>query len=90
MASISVDVDLDDFDLDELLDEVEDRYNRYKTKKDKKHYADCVKQIEEWAEDLFDIEEEPLKLSLLDQMKIDFFMHNLHKISINDLENLIK
>ena len=32
MASISVDVDLDDFDLDEILDELEDRYNSYRNK----------------------------------------------------------
>ena len=89
MASITVDVDLDDFDLDELLDEVEDRYNRYKNKKDKKYYADCVKQIEDWAEDLFKIDNNPIRLTLLDQMKIDFLMNNLDKIKLNDLENLI-
>ena len=32
MASISVDIDLDDFDLDEILDELEDRYNSYSNK----------------------------------------------------------
>lgn len=79
MARITVDVDLDDFDLDELLDEVEDRfgYDRYK------------KQIKEWADVLFDIEAPKTNLSLLDQMKIDFFMRNIDKIKINDLENLI-
>jgi hypothetical protein len=89
MASIRVDVDLDEFDLDELLDEVEDRYNRYKRKLENKHYSDCKKQIEDWAIDVFTIEQPNHNLSLLDQMKIDFIMQNLHKIKLNDLENLI-
>jgi hypothetical protein len=89
MASVTVDVDLDDFDLDEILDEVEDRYNRYKNKIEIKHYSASVRQIEDWAIDLFDIEVPNGKLSLLDQMKIDFLMNNLDKIKLNDLENLI-
>jgi hypothetical protein len=89
MASITVDVDLDDFDLDELLDEVECRYNRYKKKLEKKYCSDSKKQIEDWAEDLFNIEKPNINLSLLDTMKIDFLMQNLDKIKLNDLENLI-
>jgi hypothetical protein len=81
MASITVDVSLDDFDLDELLEEVEDRYN-YKNGRDKE-------QIEEWAKDLFEIERFDIRLSLLDQMKIDFIMRNIDKIKLNDLEKLI-
>jgi hypothetical protein len=86
MASVTVDVDLDDFDLDELLEEIEDRYNsRYNSKNGK-----YKKLIEDWANDLFEIE--PLTnipLSMLDQMKIDFLMQHLDKIKLNDLENLI-
>jgi hypothetical protein len=89
MASVTVDVDLDDFDLDELLDEVEDRYNRYKKKIEIKHYSDCKNQIEDWARDLLDVDENDYRRSLLDQMKIEFFMNNLDKIKLNDLENLI-
>lgn len=81
MASITVDVDLDDFDLDELLEEVEDRYNyrsgRYK------------EQIEKWAKEVFEIEKFEQKLSILDEMKIQFFMENIDKIKLNDLEKLI-
>ena len=79
MASVTVDVSLDDFDLDELLEEVGDRYG----------YQVDKAQIEEWAKDLFDIERFDVRLSLLDQMKIDFLMRNLDKIKLNDLENLI-
>jgi hypothetical protein len=81
MASVTVDVSLDDFDLDELLEEVEDRYN-YKKSRDKE-------QIEEWAKDLFEIERFDVQLSMLDQMKIDLLMRNLDKITLNDLEKLI-
>jgi hypothetical protein len=83
MASVTVDVDLDDFDLDELLEEIEDRYN-YKGGR-------YEKQIEEWAKGFFDIESHNnnVRLSLLDQMKIDLLMRNLDKIKLNDLENLI-
>jgi hypothetical protein len=81
MASITVDVSLDDFDLDELLEEIEDRYNYTKSR-------DKV-QIEEWAKDLFDIERFDFRLSMLDQMKIDLLMQNINKITLNDLEKLI-
>ena len=81
MASVTVDVSLDDFDLDELLEEIEDRYN-YKKSRDKQ-------QIEEWAKELFEIERFDIQLSLLDTMKIDFLMQNLDRIKLNDLENLI-
>jgi len=86
MASVTVDVDLDDFDLDELLDEIEDRYNsRYNSKNGK-----YKKHIEDWANDLFEIEPfTNITLSMLDQMKIDFLMQHIDKIKLNDLENLI-
>ena len=81
MASVTVDVSLDDFDLDELLEEIEDRYG-YDMTKD---------EIEDWAKDLFEIERlnNNVRLSLLDTMKIDLLMRNLDKIKLNDLENLI-
>ena len=81
MARVTVDVDLDDFDLDELLDEIEDRYNYDRNKQ----------EIDDWAKDLFDVERlnNNVRLSLLDTMKIDLIMRNLDKIKLNDLENLI-
>jgi hypothetical protein len=81
-VTVDVDIDLDEFDLDDLLEEIEDRYNS-KSKKNKK-------EIEDWANDVFKIEFfTNIRLSLLDQMKVDFLMHNLDKITLNDLENLI-
>ncbi len=81
MASVTVDVSLDDFDLDELLEEIEDRYNS--------KYGSDNETIEEWAKDLFKIERFDIRLSLLDQMKIDLLMQNMSKITLNDLEKLI-
>lgn len=79
MASITVDVSLDDFDLDELLEEIQDRY----------YYERNKVEIEQWGKDMFEVERFNVELSLIDQIKIDFLMHNLDKIKLNDLENLI-
>ena len=90
MASVSVDVDieLDEFELDELLDEVESRYSSYGADKEDK------KMIEEFINDFrFDFGQqknpETKNLSLLDQMKIDLLISNISKIKLNDLESLI-
>jgi len=85
MASISVDIDLDDFDLNEILDELEDRYNSYRNKeKNQKQINEFIKRMKIDCE-----EENSINLSLLDKMKIDFLMNNLDRIKLNDLENLI-
>ncbi len=83
MASVTVDVSLDDFDLDEILDEIDDRYNAY--------HGRFKQEIEDWAKDLFEIERlnNNVKLSLLDTMKIDLLINNINKITLNDLEKLI-
>ena len=85
MASISVDVDLDDFKLDEILDELESRYNSYRSKeKNQKEINAFIKRMKIDCE-----ENDILNLSLLDKIKIDFLMQNLNDIKLNDLENLI-
>jgi len=85
MASISVDIDLDDFDLNEILCELEDRYNSYRNKeKNQKQINEFIKRMKIDCE-----EENSINLSLLDKMKIDFLMNNLDRIKLNDLENLI-
>jgi len=78
MASVTVYVDLDEFCLDEILEEVEDRYNCNFNKK----------EIDEWGKTFFEVEPN-FQLSLLDQMKIDLLMSNINKITLNDLEKLI-
>ena len=85
MASISVDVSLDDFDLDEILEELEDRYNSYyRRESNQKEINKFIKKMKIDCE-----ENDILNLSILDKMKIDLLMQNLNKITLNDLENLI-
>lgn len=83
MAWIEIDIDLDEFSLSDILEELEDRYNH----KNKKH----KEAIDDWIKDLIDynVIATHTNNTLLDQMKIDFFMNNIGKISLNDLENLV-
>jgi len=78
MASISVDIDLDEFELEEIFEEIEDRYK----------YNIYKEEIDEWGKYFFELEPN-YNLSLLDQMKIDLLMNNINKITLNDLEKLI-
>lgn len=77
MARISFDVDMGDFDLDELLDEIEYRYGR----RDKK-------EVGEFMMSMLDLDESDFGLT--NQMKIDFLKENINEIQLTDLENLIK
>lgn len=79
MASVSVDVDVDleDFDLDDLLDEISDRYIYNKS------------EIDDWALELLNTEDKNRDLSIIDKIKIDLLLNNLEKIKLSDLENLI-
>ena len=84
MGSISIDVDLADFNLDEILDELEDRYNSYYRRDlNRKEINEFIKRMKIEAGEM-DI----LNLSLLDKMKIDYLKNNLNKISLNDLEKI--
>ena len=87
MARITVDVDLDDFDLDEILNELEDRYNKFgiRGKQNKRNIDEFIKRMKIDFENVISIQ----NLSLLDKMKIDFLTQNLEKIKLQDLENLI-
>lgn len=80
MANISVDVDvnLDDFDLDDILDNIDARY---------KYSKDERKEIDDWLSTFNKVSFKTT--TLLDEMKIDFLRNNLDKISLNDLEKLI-
>ena len=89
MANITVDVDidLDEFELHELLDELENRCDsaRYRASKDnRKEIIDFIRDMELFKKT------STRKISLVDSMKMDFLANNLSKISINDLENLLK
>lgn len=87
MASITVDVDLGDFDLYEILEELEDRYNRggIRGKSNQNLIDEFIKKMKIDFEDVLPLQ----NLSLLDKMKIDFLTQNLDKIKLQDLENII-
>ena len=84
MASINVDVDLCDFDLYEILRELESRYkSNFSSKKDNKE------KIDDFIKKMKIDDDTSVKISILDKMKIDFLAQNLNKISLNDLETLL-
>jgi len=76
MARINVDVDMDEFDLDDLLSEIEYRYGR----RDKT-------EIKEFMMSMLDIDESGF--GLINQMKIDFLKENINEIQLTDLEKLL-
>ena len=78
--TVEVEIDLDEFDTDELLDELECRTNK-----------DDILLINDFCEYHLKIEPNKRKrsISLLDQMKIDLLLNNINKITLNDLENLL-
>jgi len=79
-TEVEVDIELEEFKLNDLLDEIADRHKS--CKRDKKEINDWLKSF-----DFLDIKKD--QLSLLDEMKIDFIKRNLDKIKLSDLENLI-
>ena len=82
MGYISVDVDLSDLDLNEILCELEERYNScWNKEKNQKEINDFIKEM--------NIDFSHQKTTLLDKMKIEFLNNNLDKIKLSDLENLI-
>lgn len=87
MPYVQVDVDLDDFDLDDLLDEIKDRYfrNGIRGKSNKTTIDKFLKELKIEPEDVL----ETSGLSLLNKMKVDLVMNNIDKITLNDLEKLI-
>jgi len=85
MGSISIDVDLADFDLDEILEELEDRYNSYYRRKSNRIDIDrFIKKMKIESNEI-----DNLNLSILDKMKIDLLINNINKITLNDLEKLL-
>ena len=78
--TVEIEIDLDEFDTDELLDELESRTNK-----------SDVQLINDFCEDHLCVEPDKRKgsISLLDQMKIDLLMNNINKITLNDLEKLL-
>jgi hypothetical protein len=78
MAYIEVEVNLDEFDLDELLEEIEDRSSH--SKKNREEILEFCKEF---------LNAPNTNISMLDQMKIELLLNNLNKVTLNDLENLL-
>jgi DNA-binding transcriptional regulator YbjK len=81
MALITVDINVNEFSLDDILEEVSNQYNRESKKK----------KITEFLEEMM-FDDRPVlpNLSIIDQIKFDLFQENFSKIDINDLELIIK
>lgn len=84
MATIQVDVDLEEFSDREILNEIKFRITHPNlSDKYKKELLNSIRE-------LFNINPNNKPISLLDQMKIDFLINNLDKIKLEDLEKLVK
>lgn len=81
MATIRIDVELDEFDLDEILEELEDRCNYNNSNR---------KQLIDWFRKYLKEIHIENNISIIHQQKIQFLTENLEKISLIDLENLVK
>lgn len=79
MASISVDIDIDEFDTDDLISELVTRSDL--RDRDMKKLIDFVKN-----QDLGDYKEIPTKLSLVDKIKWELINDNFEKRSLEDFE----
>lgn len=78
MASFSIDVDIDDFDLDDILDYISNEYNRGR----------YTITLEQWAYSVFGLEEKP-NLSVNDRLKMDFIEEHFDKLTIDKLQSLL-
>ena len=77
---VEVDVELDEFDTDDLIDELEDRY-QYKINK---------AQIEKFCRETLNIENNLPKGSLLDDLKINLIENSINKFTLDELEIFFK
>jgi len=80
MASIRVEVELEDFDTHEIIDELESRYE-YKSNKS---------EIEKFCRETLNISNDLPKDSLLDTLKLELIENNIHKFTLDELEVFFK
>jgi len=79
MASIRIDVELDEFDTDELLQEIALRWKRTKDK----HKEEFKKDLREAFEDLI---EQPKYQSMMDNMKFEIFDAKKDSKTLDEIE----
>jgi hypothetical protein len=88
MASVTVDVDIDEFNLDEILDGVDNKWNgTYSPNKDK-----YKKQIREFFRDLIDGAVSPIRSrsTVIDELKLDIVMKGIENKSVTELQEFFK
>lgn len=78
--TVNVEVELDDFDTDDLISELECRL-KYKSDKPK---------ILEFCRESLGIENNIPKDNLLDEMKLQLVENNIHKFTLDELEIFFK
>ena len=86
-VDIDIDIELDEFGLNEILDEIKYRYNKGGIIGNSNKIT-----IDAFLKTMKIDEEDVLKtssFSLIDQMKVDFLVRNVSKIKLQDLESLI-
>lgn len=89
MACVTVDVDIDEFDLDEILDGVECKWDAYSPEKK----ADNRKEIKQFFSDLIDESvETPTKSrsTVIDELKMSVVMSGLENKSLTELQEFFK
>jgi len=79
MASFSIEVDIDDFDFNEVLLHVEKVHRSG-------HHSNLLQR---WAYSVFGLEEKP-NLSVNDRLKMDFIEEHFDKLTIENLQSIIK
>ena len=78
--TVEVDVDLEDFSIDELLEEIEDRFQWHGDKK----------TITNFFKDLFEDESELPTSTIEDGLRLQLFKEATAKYSLTELENRLK
>ena len=77
---VKVEVNLSNFDLDDLINELKNRLN-YKSNK---------MTIEKFCRETLNIENNLPKGTLLDEIKIELIENNIHKFTLDELEQFFK
>lgn len=77
---VQVDVNLDDFDLTDLIDELESRLE----------YKQNKLPIEKFCRETLNISNNLPKGSLLDEIKLELIENNIHKFTLDELEVFFK
>ena len=88
MATVSVDIDLDEFGTDEIIMELE---NRYKLFQRNNSYREFKKKHLETIQKIFDIPEmKEVSQTVINKMKIDLFMSKIEGFTLEQLEQFLQ